>query len=67
MTGNGEMDDLNEIAGLRILQKPWTDTELAEEIRQALIQDQPPRDERSTSLANHVMLPGMKQRIVVPV
>jgi CheY-like chemotaxis protein len=36
MTGNGEMDPLKELAGIRILQKPWTDTELAEEIRQAL-------------------------------
>jgi PAS domain S-box-containing protein len=36
MTGSGEMDALKEIAGMRILQKPWTDGELAEEIRQAL-------------------------------
>jgi PAS domain S-box-containing protein len=36
MTGNGEIDPLKEIAGMRILQKPWTDRELAEEIRQAL-------------------------------
>jgi signal transduction histidine kinase len=36
MTGNGEMDPLKEIAGMRILQKPWTDSELAAEIRQAL-------------------------------
>ena len=36
MTGNGEMDQLKEIAGMRILQKPWTDSELAEEVTQAL-------------------------------
>jgi CheY-like chemotaxis protein len=33
MTGNGEIDALKETAGMRILQKPWTDSELAEEIR----------------------------------
>jgi CheY-like chemotaxis protein len=36
MTGNGDIDALNEVGGIRILQKPWTDTELAEEIRKAL-------------------------------
>ncbi|HZC96817.1 MAG TPA: response regulator, partial [Bradyrhizobium sp.] len=36
MTGNGDMEPLKEIARMRILQKPWTDSELTEEIRQAL-------------------------------
>jgi CheY-like chemotaxis protein len=36
MTGNGEMDPLKEIAGMRILQKPWTDGEPVEEIAKAL-------------------------------
>lgn len=36
MTGNGDLDPLKEIAGMRILQKPWTDIELAEEIAKAL-------------------------------
>jgi hypothetical protein len=36
MTGNGEMDPLKEIAGMRFLQKPWTDGERVEEIAQAL-------------------------------
>jgi PAS domain S-box-containing protein len=36
MTANGEIDPLKEIGRMRILPKPWTDSELAEEIRQAL-------------------------------
>jgi CheY-like chemotaxis protein len=38
MTGNGEMDPLKVVAGMRILQKPWTDSELAEEIAKPLSQ-----------------------------
>ena len=36
MTGNGEMDPSKDIAGMRILQKPWADGELVEEIAKAL-------------------------------
>lgn len=36
MTGNGEMDPLKETAGMRILEKPWTEGELVEEIAKAL-------------------------------
>jgi DNA-binding NtrC family response regulator len=62
MTGSGKMDQSKEIAEMRILQKPilqksWTDSELAEEVTQALGKE---------SASNQVMLPGMKQRTVVP-
>jgi DNA-binding NtrC family response regulator len=36
ITGHGEIDRLKEIARMRILQKPWTDGELAAEIAKAL-------------------------------
>jgi hypothetical protein len=58
MTGNGPMDP-KEIAGMQILQKPWTDGELVEEIAKGLKID--PRD-TDRSPPNQVMLPGMKQR-----
>lgn len=42
MTANGEMDQLKEIAGCGflqkpILQRPWTDGDLAEEVTPALV------------------------------